>query len=190
MVMATLEGFIAFREKFAQEVEAKGRLVPQTFGMPFKWVPFADTSDGAIEKAFRSTKGTNPEVATQPTSWCVLHVVLSAEQCVEAFKSGRLMRPTLEPPGWRFYGDIELGEGNAFEWAQCTIAPIGLMPWAEKALSTWYEIRAAGDCMGCGACNTVTWTAMKKQQKLYYCAACWNSFFLREEGGAPGGNAC
>ena len=105
-------------------------------------------------------------------------MVLSAEQCVEAFKAGRLTRSFQRPipPGWRFYGDIELGEGNVFEWVRCTIAPIGLTPWAEKTLSTWFVILPAGNCKDCGVCNTVTWRASKKQQD--YCAACWNSFCL------------
>ena len=174
--MSTMEGFIAFTQQEAQNVEGQGRLVPETFGTPFMWVPFADTIDGAIEKAMMSSKG-NPEAATRQTEWRVLHVWITADQFLEVFQDKRIGSTSVSSgfpiPGWRYYGDVELGNGNAFEWLGIIVGPIGIATWAEKAL-TKYKFRKDGRCCDCGAISVPTWTACNEA----FCAGCWNRSFL------------
>ena len=122
--MTTLDGFVAFTEQRADEVAFHGRLSAENFNVKYPWVPFADTIDGAIQKAMRSSQG-NPEAATTPTTWYVLHIVLSAEQFLESFTNQLLLKCNSRGvPGWRFYGEIELGDGNSFEWLQITVIGI------------------------------------------------------------------
>ena len=68
--MTTLDGYVAFTAAKAQKAQAAGRLVPREFGAPHKWVPFADTPEGAVDKAMHSIDS-NPEAATCPTQWYV-----------------------------------------------------------------------------------------------------------------------
>ena len=122
----------------------------------------------------------NPEVATRPTQWCVLHIALSAEQCCEAFKANRILRCTPSPSsqiaGWRYYGEVELGIHCAFEWFQLTVAPIGVLAWADKALAR-YWVQVNGFCAGCEGSVLQTWMASYRQGA--WCAGCWNREFLR-----------
>lgn len=182
----TLEGYLAFTPTRAWKVEASRRLAPAAFGPPFLWIPFADTMDGAIEKAMMSSVYGMPEAAMSRTHWRVLHIWLSAEQFLEAFKANRLLRTTstrglAEPlPGWGIYGEVELGNGNAFEWMQFTVAPIGIMRWAEKLLSKRYNLRADGRCCSCGAVAGPTWTARKHAlpSPEDFCTDCWYAYCM------------
>ena len=179
--MATLEGFVAFTEARAQDVESQGRLMPTVFGPPKKWIPFADTLDCAVDKAMTSSTG-NPHIALSPTKWCVLHVALTAEECVHAFKDGRIQKSTYGPagvvqPGWRHYGELQLGLGHAFEWITITVAPIGVLLWADKALTTHYKRHADSCCCGCSAAHVITWTASKEHRHEKLCADCCLRYF-------------
>ena len=174
-----LDGYVAFSETEAQKVECQKRLVPQAFGAPFKWVPFADSKEVAMENIMKSSHG-QPEAALKPTRWIILHIWLDPEQFLEAFKASRVLRnPNLKQPGWRFYGEMELGNGNSYEWWQKDIPPIGILAWAEKALTMRYKLRADGHCCGCGAVPVPTWATWAVHQKDF-CAGCWNAHFLKD----------
>ena len=172
--MAIMDGFVAFAEQDAKEVMSQGRIGPRTFGRPFKWVPFANSADGAIQKAMMS-KGP-PEAATEATVWCVLQISFTAEQFLEHFKEQRVFSVTSwKIPGWRFYGDVELGKGNSCQWWEFKVAQIGIANWAEKALTARGRKRCAtGVCNRCGAVSVPTWTGRKLEE---FCAECWNRFF-------------
>ena len=179
--MATLVGYAAFTEPRAKAVDELRRLHPAIFGQPKKWIPFADTVECALDKAMTSSRG-NPQIATAATQWCVLRVTLAAEECVQAFCAGLIHKTYHGPagavqPGWRYYGELQLGVGNAYEWMQVTLAPVGVDQWAEKALTTHYKRHHDSCCKGCLAAPVTTWTASKAHAQNLFCATCWLQYF-------------
>ena len=138
--MTTLDGFVAFTEQGAHKVVPQGRLSAEHFNVNCPWVPFADTVEGAIAKAMMSSQS-NPDAATTPTTWFVLHIVLTAEQFLESFRNQLLHKCNARGvPGWRFYGKIELGVGNSFEWLQITVGPyVGPIGIAARDQQAWKE---------------------------------------------------
>ena len=137
MAGTNLDGYIAFTEDEGNKVDQQGLLTRDRFNVQYPWVPFADTIDGAIKKVMMSSQG-NPEAATSPTTWYVLHIELTAEKVLESFTNQLLHKcKSRGVPGWRLYADVELGVGNSFEWLMITVGPyegpIGIAARAEKA---------------------------------------------------------
>ena len=179
--MAQLVGYVAFTESRAKDVDELGRLNPSIFGQPKKWIPFADTVECALDKTMTSSRG-NPQIATAATQWCVLRVTFAAEECVQAFCAGLIHKSNHGPagvvqPGWRYYGELQLGIGNAYEWMHITLAPVGVEHWAEKALTTHYKRQSDSCCKGCLAAHVTTWTASKAHSHDLFCATCWLRYF-------------
>ena len=187
--MAQLVGYAAFTESRAKEIDSLGRLNPTEFGPPKKWIPFADSVEVALDKVMTSSRG-NPHIATEPTQWYVLRVTLAAEGCVQAFCAGLIQKSNHGPagvvqPGWRYYGELQLGCGNSYEWMHITLAPVGVETWAEKALTTHYKRHSDSCCKGCLAAHVTAWTASKAHSHGLFCAICWLRYFteLAADGG-------
>ena len=179
--MATLVGYVAFTEARAKAVDEIGKVHPSIFGSPKRWIPFADTVEHALDKAMTSSRG-NPQTATEATQWCVLRVTLAAEECVQAFCAGLIHKTYHGPagapqPGWRYYGEMSLGVGHAYEWLQVTLAPVGVDQWAEKALTTHYKRQPDSCCKGCLAAPVTAWIASKSHAQHLFCAMCWLQYF-------------
>ena len=179
--MAPLVGHVAFTAARAEAVDELGKVHPSLFGPPKRWIPFADTVEHAIDKAMTSSRG-NPQTATAATQWCVLRVAFAADECVHAFTAGLIHKPRQGPdwapqPGWRYYGELSLGVGHAYEWSQVTLAPVGVDQWAEKALTTHYKRQPDSCCKGCLAAPVTAWYASKSHAHHLFCAMCWLQYF-------------
>ena len=178
--MAPLVGYVAFTAARAEAVDETGRVHLSLFGPPKRWIPFADSVEHAIDKAMASSRG-NPQSATMVTQWCILRVAFAADDFVHAFNAGLIHKPRQGPdwtpqPGWRYYGDLTLGDGHAYEWLQLTIAPVGVDQWAEQALSQ-YKKQPDSWCKGCRAAPVTAWVASKSHARHLFCATCWHEYF-------------
>ena len=165
--MTVLTGYVAFTEAGGRAAEQRGRLLPKNFGKPFEYVPFDSTAPAAVDRALKQIV---PQAAIAPTSWFILKVELTAEQTCEAFKSGLIV--ALGSNGWRYYGNVDLKGSIAIDWFMLVQAPLGVMKWAEKALSCKCRMLAEGTCKECGA-TSVTWAG--------WCASCWNRFRIEHD---------
>ena len=182
--MAYLPGYVAFSAERAQNVEDAGKLTPCMFGQPFKWIPFSDTREDAIDKALTSAQSP-PEAATSITEWYILRVGMRADACVHAFLEEKIERKgpyTFAGPGWRYKGELRLGgeDGLQFQWSQSSVEPLGIEQWAKKALGSHCKVRHETRCDECGADGVSAWAATKQYDNAFYCARCWNAFYSQQ----------
>ena len=120
-----MKGFIAFSEERAYALEDKGKLAPEDFGYPNKWVPFAWNEMDALKKlSYMRPQDLGIEEASMERAqeYYILEMTFSAEHAKDAFMqhkieswkwegpSSRKGPAAKRIPGWRFYGVIDLSE--------------------------------------------------------------------------------
>ena len=107
-----LEGFVCFNLAEAP-MNDNQQLLRSNFG-DGRSIPFSDTCTGSITK-LRASARFDPSA----DQFAILHVKLTGDQVVEAFKNN-LLEKIIDPNGvhgWRWWGDINLAEcGWALSW--------------------------------------------------------------------------
>ena len=175
----TLEGYLACTDEMMAKIHQAGMVETRLFGPVAKFIPFADSATGAVDKAFLAQKHF-PEAALQDTTWRVLRVSFTADQAFAALKGNQLERVVANRvPGFRFHGDLTAGCCSA-EWFQASVEAMGVDKWADMALTGKFEVGTFGTCAACPAAGVPTWAGRERLgvEKREYCAACWHGFFV------------
>ena len=111
-----MEGYIAFDKHQYHVVEAEKRICANYFGV--QYAPFADTVEGACQKAIASKQ----YPAHGQIDFMVLQIKFTSEQFVQEFKDKYVTKYDHPIPGWRYYGDVNLNNGNAFQWTPVVVS--------------------------------------------------------------------
>ena len=116
-----LEGYVAFDEEHAAQVEKEKCLKIRSFGEPFRYIPFKCTVSDAANALFLY----NQSIGT-PEKYLVIHVWVTYKQICDWFQEGKLdSREPLQAgsKGWRYFADFCL-EGIEFEWLAANVTVI------------------------------------------------------------------
>ena len=179
-----MEAYIALNKHDALYCEERLVVPSKGWRSRQQYVPLRETGQkalaNAIEKKTLLHESTRLLMAKQSTNWYILRMTFAWDKTLDFFQKGALVRME---EGWRFYSDLPFSEAKSRGWGQCTIPPMGIMPWACSALKyKRYSLR--GSCIGCGARPVPVWTS--RRQKKAFCGPCWHTFLMWARGADEG----
>ncbi len=163
-----------------------GKLTPELFGPPYRYIPFKESADIAVRAALRSPAVSTSQ-ATEITDWFVVTITLTGTQVIKAIREHILTvhwfeNDTHRAGGLRWGGEMQLCEHEQ-SWTQITLEALGLEEWLTHRLGADCTKFAKGVCKGCQNVGKVwVWnTASAGAKRSGYCDSCWHEFFLTEE---------
>jgi hypothetical protein len=172
-----MQVYIAMPEAQAFKVDKAKKVVHASLGLPqnIRYISIKDTMERAIEASVTGNAMKLP-VATEVTVWNILQVCMPEQAAFKMVQDGLLIRD-LNRGGWRLFDDLDFGTLE-HQWIGVSLPPMGIEAWAEKTLMPCFQVKINSVCLNCKQSGAGWLRGKAFQSEEYYCARCWNSFYM------------